>query len=234
MKRTRPTWAIPYWTLTAISFVFAGALAVFYAPVESTMGVVQKIFYVHLPSAINTFVGFFIVFIASIGYLVQRRAWWDDLAVAAAKAGVLFCSVVLLTGMTWAKGAWGAWWTWSPRLTFSLLLWLLYVVYLILRASIDSEQRRTMVAAAYGVVAFLDVPLVYVSARLLPDIHPASITLAHEMKLTLAFWFLPVTLLNIGFITAGYALGARRRATRPQPGAEATRPMNLDLLGDAA
>ena len=100
-----PTWAIPYWTLTAISFVFAVALAVFDAPVESTMGVVQKIFYVHLPSAINTFVGFFIVFIASIGYLVQRRAWWDDLAVAAAKAGVLFCSVVLLTGMTWAKGA---------------------------------------------------------------------------------------------------------------------------------
>jgi heme exporter protein C len=234
MKRNRPTWAIAYWTLTAIAFAFAGFLAIFYAPVESTMGVVQKIFYIHLPSAINTFVGFMIVFVASIGYLIQRKGWWDDLAVAAAKAGVLCCSVVLLTGMTWAKGAWGSWWTWSPRLTFSLLLWLLYVVYLIIRTSIDSEQRRALVAAAYGVVAFLDVPLVYVSARLLPDIHPASITLAHEMKLTLGLWFIPVTLLNIGFIAAGYALNARRRAARPVAGVEGTRPINLELLGGAA
>jgi heme exporter protein C len=234
MKRIRPKWALAYWIFTAIAFAIAGAMALFYAPTESTMGVVQKIFYIHLPSAINTFVGFLIVFIASIGFLVQRNAWWDDLASAAAKAGVLFCSVVLLTGMTWAKGAWGSWWTWSPRLTFSLLLWLLYVVYLLIRSSIDSEQRRAMVAAAYGIVAFLDVPLVYVSARLLPDIHPASIALAHEMKQTLAVWFLPVTLLNVGFIVAGYALNARRRAIRPAPGIEGTRPMNLQLLGGAS
>jgi heme exporter protein C len=234
MKRDGINWVLTYWATTAAAFALAGALAIFYAPIESTMGIVQKIFYLHLPSAINTFVAFVVVFVASVGYLVQRKAWWDDLAASAAKAGVLFCSVVLLTGMVWGKGAWGAWWTWSPRLTFSLLLWLLYVVYLLLRSSIDSEQRRGMVAAAYGVVAFLDVPLVYVSARLLPDIHPASIALVHEMKVTLAVWFVPVTLFNVGLIVAGYGLNGRARANRRRTaGAEGARPMNLELLGGA-
>jgi heme exporter protein C len=234
MKRAGTIWTPLYWTATAAAFTAATAMAVSYAPTEATMGPIQKVFYVHLPSAINTFVAFLVVFVASVGYLVQRKGWWDDLGAAAAKAGVLLCTVVLATGMIWGKGAWGAWWTWSPRLTFSLLLWLLYVVYLLVRTSIDSEQRRAVVAAAYGVVAFLDVPLVYLSARLLPDIHPASITLAHEMKLTLGFWFIPVTLLNVGFIVTGYAINARRRAARPVAGVEGTRPINLELLGGAA
>ena len=89
----------------------------------------------------------------------------------------VLCSIVLLTGMIWGRGAWGLWWTWSPRLTFSLMLWLLYVVYLIIRNSIESSQRRAVISAVYGVIAFLDVPLVYLSARLMPDIHPASIEL---------------------------------------------------------
>jgi heme exporter protein C len=223
-----------YWALTALIFIAAIAMAAFYAPVESTMGVIQKIFYLHLPSAINTFVAFLIVFVASIGYLTQRKPAWDDLAASAAKTGVFFCTIVLVTGMAWAKGAWGSWWTWSPRLTFSLLLWLLYVVYLLVRASIDSDNRKGVVCAVYGIVAFLDVPLVYLSAKLLPDIHPGSIALAPQMKLTLAFWFLPVTLLNIGLIAAGYAAHARRRAARGAVAVEtgALRPMNLQLLGE--
>jgi heme exporter protein C len=234
MKRNRAPWAPAYWAATAAAFAAALAMAAFYTPTEATMGVVQKIFYLHLPSATNTFVAFLVVFVASVGYLIQRKAWWDDLAASAARVGVLFCTVVLLTGMTWAKGAWGAWWTWSPRLTFSLLLWLLYVVYLIVRSSVGSEQRRGLVAAAYGVVAFLDVPLVYVSARLLPDIHPSSIALAHEMRVTLAAWFVPVTLLNVGLIAAGYALNARARELRRAVRVDGPRPMNLERLGGAA
>jgi heme exporter protein C len=197
------------------------------------MGVVQKIFYVHLPSALNPFAACAGVCVAGIGYLAKRTAWWDDLAASAARAGGVFCSVTLLTGMVWARAAWGTWWTWSPRLTFTLLLWLLYVVYLIVRASVDSEHRRAVIAAAYGIVAFLDVPLVYVSARLLPDIHPTAMTMTHEMRLTLTAWFLPVTLLNAGFIAAGYAIAAASRRGRWTRDVEGPRPMNLDLLGGA-
>src|SRR4051794_16729853 len=89
-----------FWCVTAATFVAALAMAAFYAPTESTMGPVQKVFYVHLPSAINTFLAFAVVFVASIGYLAQRNGCWDDLAAAAAKSGVLLCTVVLLTGMT--------------------------------------------------------------------------------------------------------------------------------------
>lgn len=231
MKRLIPI----FWIVTLAAFVAACAMTAWYAPREATMGAIQKVFYVHLPSAINTFLACMTVFVASVGFLISRRSWWDDLAAASAKVAVVLCSVVLATGMIWGKSAWGAWWTWSPRLTFSLLLWLLYVVYLIIRTSIDSPQRRSLVAAVYGVVAFLDVPLVYLSARLLPDIHPASISLIAPMKLTLAVWFVPVTLLNIGLIAAGFVLNRRRHEDK-QRGFEVigTDRMNLELLGGAA
>jgi len=198
-----------YWLATAGGFVAAVMLAVAWAPTEATMGPVQKIFYLHLPTAINTFLACLLVFIASVGYLWQRKNWWDDLAAAGANVAVLFCSVVLLTGMTWARGAWGQWWTWSPRLTFSLVLWFLYTVYLMIRASIESRQRRAVISAVYAIVAFLDVPLVYLSARLMPDIHPASVALAPAMRVTLACWFVPVTLLCAGLIAIRFQLNRR-------------------------
>jgi len=229
-KKTYRFW-LAYWTASALALGWAVGMAIWYAPVEATMGVVQKLFYVHLPSAINTFVACLVVFIASVGFLLKRDGWWDELAAAAAKMAVGLCTIVLATGMIWAKSAWNTWWTWSPRLTFSLLLWLLYVVYLIIRASIDSSQRRAVVAGVYGIVAFLDVPLVYLSARLLPDIHPASIGLAPEMKLTLLVWFVPVTLVNAGLIAAIYRRSRARRVRGdhvPEPWAAGR--MNLDLL----
>lgn len=234
MSSPTPRIAGMFWGVAALTFIGACAMTAFYVPAEETMGTIQKIFYIHLPAAINTFLACMTVFIASVGFLTTRRAWWDDLAASAAKAAVLLCSVVLITGMIWGKSAWNTWWTWSPRLTFSLLLWLLYVVYLIIRASIDSEQRRAVVGAVYGVVAFLDVPLVYLSARLLPDIHPSSITLAGPMKLTLALWFIPVTLLNAGIIYAGWQVHARRRNVRRETEVAGPEAMNLSLLGEAA
>src|SRR5262249_42279994 len=158
--------------------------------------------YLHLPVAICTFLACLVCFIASIGYLVQRKTWWDDLAWAAGRVAVQLCAVVLITGMIWGKSAWGRWWTWSPRLTFSLVLLLLYVVYLMIRMSVESGARRATIGAVYGIIAFLDVPLVYLSVRLMPDIHPTSISLAPEMKLTLAAWFVPVILTTAGLIAA--------------------------------
>jgi heme exporter protein C len=203
-----------YWIATAALFVVAIAVVLAWTPTEATMGPIQKIFYLHLPAAISTFLACLVCFIASIGYAVQRNMTWDRLANAAARVAVGLCSVVLITGMIWGKGAWGQWWTWSPRLTFSLVLWLLYVVYLMTRASFESPERRAIVSAVYAMIAFLDVPLVYLSVRLMPDIHPVSVQLAPEMKLTLAIWFVPVLMLAAGLIVA------RFRKDRPIPAAE--------------
>ncbi len=185
-----------------------------YTPVEQTMGPIQKLFYVHLPSAINAFLACFVAFVAGIGYLWQRRMKWDHLAAAAAKVAALMCTVVLITGVIWGRKAWGMWWDWSPRLTFSLMLWLLYVVYLIIRPAIESPERRAPISAVYAVAAFLDVPLVWLSVRLLPDIHPKSIEMTGPMKLTLIVWFVPVTLLCVGMIVAFYKSSCKRWARK--------------------
>jgi heme exporter protein C len=175
------------------------------------MGVVQKIFYFHLPIAINTFLMCTVVCMGGVGYLVKREAWWDDLAAAGAKVAVVLCTGVLLTGMIWARGAWNVWWTWSPRLTFSFMLWLLFLVYLIVRGSIEGGTRRAVVCAVYGLVAYLDVPLVYLSARLLPDIHPGNISLSPAMKVTLGVSFVPVTMIAAGLLVLQYQVNRGKR-----------------------
>jgi heme exporter protein C len=223
-----------YWTLLLAGFAAATARVFLATPVELTMGPIQKIFYLHLPVAINTFLACALSCVASVGYLWQRRLWWDDLAVAAARVAMLLCTIVLLTGMIWGKSAWGQWWTWSPRLTFSLVLWLLYVVYLMIRPSVASARRRAIISAVYGVIAFLDVPLVYLSVRLMPqDIHPSSITLAPAMRVTLLWWFACVTLLTAGLLSAGYRVAARRRAAHTPPAMAGPSPV-LSAAGELA
>jgi heme exporter protein C len=199
------------WLTTFALYVVALVVLLSYTPTESTMGPIQKIFYLHLPVAISTFLACFVCFVASIAYMITRRPTADDLAAASARIAVLLCSVVLLTGMIWGRSAWGLWWTWSPRLTFSLILWLLYVVYLMVRMSIESPHRRAAVSAVYAIIAFLDVPLVYLSVRLMPDIHPASIELAPAMRLTLLAWFVPTVLLTACLILARFRLNTQER-----------------------
>ncbi len=197
-----------YWIATISLLIVAVSMSIWYAPIESTMGPIQKIFYLHLPSAMNTFFAAFVVFAAGLGYVWTRDERWDMLADAAARVAVLFCTIVLCTGVIWAHEAWGRWWTWSPRLTFSLIMLLLYVVYLAMRSAIESPRRRAVVCAVYGVLAFLDVPLVYLSVKLLPDIHPSSIELEPAMAMTLAVWFVPISLICIGLIGGRYLLSA--------------------------
>ena len=214
-----------YWLATLVLTAGAVAMVAAYTPTEASMGPIQKIFYLHLPSAICTFLALMTCFTASIGYLAQRKTFWDDLASASARVGVQLCSVVLATGMIWGKSAWGQWWTWSPRLTFSLVLWLLYVVYLMIRMSVESGQRRATISAVYAIIAFLDVPLVYLSTRLMVDIHPSSVSLAPAMRLTLAVWFVPVTLLTLGLIVARYQLNRRQRGLESTNGGPAFEPV---------
>jgi len=110
--------------------------------------------------------------VASIVYLVKKNAAWDALAVAVTEVGLAWCVIGLVTGSIWGRAAWNVWWTWDPRLTTTLIMWFVYAAYLILRQSGAGGERGPMLRAALGVVAFLDVPLVFYSARKWRSIHP--------------------------------------------------------------
>ncbi len=162
--------------ITAL-MIYGGYAALFVAPDEATMHEIQRIFYFHVPSWMAMFVAFGIVFCANIAYLATRKEKWDALGVAAAELGVVCCTVGLITGPLWAKPVWGIWWTWDARLTTTFLLWLLYIAYLLLRGLLDEPGRKAMLSAAFGIFAFLDVPLVYVSNRLWRTQHPQPVIL---------------------------------------------------------
>lgn len=152
---------------TALAMVFD------YVPTEAAQGIVQRIFYFHVPCAWVAFAAFALVAIASGFYLWLGQQVWDDLAFAAAEIGMVFCTLVLITGSIWAKPIWGTWWTWDSRLTTTLILWLLYGGYLMLRAMGDDTPQIARFAAVVGIVAAADVPVIIVSVRLWRTIHPA-------------------------------------------------------------
>jgi heme exporter protein C len=146
-----------------------------YAPVEKTMGVIQKIFYIHVPTAFLAYMAFFITFIASILYLYRKDSIWDTVAHCAVETGVIFCTIVLITGSIWAKPIWNVWWTWDPRLTTTLILWFTYVAYLMLGRVVKENQRANL-AAVFGIIGFINVPITFFSIRLWRTIHPVVIT----------------------------------------------------------
>lgn len=170
MKRAFPILAI----LTAglLSYGLYGALI--QAPTEQTMGDVQRIFYYHVPSAWTAFCLFFVNFAASIVYLVRRNPKADAIALVTAEVGVVFCTVVLVTGPIWARPVWGIWWTWDLRLTLTLVLWLIYVSYLMLRR-FSSSGQTPILAAVLAVLGALDVPLVYFSIWFYRTQHPQPV-----------------------------------------------------------
>ena len=135
--------------------------AFMFAPTEAISGHVQRIMYIHVPMAWLAFLAFFIVFCGSIMYLWKREEKWDDLASSAAELGIIFTTLVLITGPIWAKPTWGVWWTWDPRLTSTLVLWLIYVGYLMLRAYSANRSQGMRFSAVLGIVGFIDVPIVY-------------------------------------------------------------------------
>ncbi len=225
-----------YWIVVGLAFAATTTMLFTYTPTlidaQGDPHPYQKIFYIHLPAAINAFLACLIAFLGGIGFLWQRKMVWDDLSAAAAKVAAIMCTVVLLSGMFWGKKEWGVWWDWSPRMTFTLLLWLLYVVYLIIRPSIESKQRRATVCAVYAVAAFLDVPLVWLSTRLIPDsTHPKLEGISFERTVTLLAWFVPVTLLTVGLIKADFIRKrASRRLEEAAPPPET--PWTVDTIAD--
>ena len=170
MKKVFPLLAL----LTAGLLSYALYEAVVVAPTEQTMGDVQRIFYYHVPSAWTAFLLFFINFVASLWYLIRKNTSADILALVTAEVGVVFCTVVLVTGPLWARPVWGIWWTWDIRLTSTLVLWLIYVSYILLRRFSTSGQTPVL-AAALAVFGALDVPLVYFSIWFFRTQHPQPV-----------------------------------------------------------
>ncbi|NQW05584.1 MAG: cytochrome c biogenesis protein CcsA [Acidobacteria bacterium] len=142
------------------------------APYEATMGLVQRIFYYHVPSAMVMFASAFVCGIASVVYLVKRSSTADAVALAAAELVVVFGLIVLVTGPLWGIKAWGVWWQWDARLTSSLVLWLIFVSYLLLRRFAGAGSE--MLAAAVGVFGMANVPFVYWSVNVWRTIHPTT------------------------------------------------------------
>ena len=185
--------------LLVMLLMFIALLLVYgYAPIEKTMGMAQKIFYFHVPSAFMAFISFAIVFAASILYLRSKDDKYDRVASSAAEVGVIFSILMLLTGPIWARSAWGVWWTWEPRLTTTLILFLIFVGYLMLRNYGSSGEQMKRYSAVLGIIGFLDVPLVYWSVKWwAPEVtnHPQGLELEPQMKFVLTFSFFAFGLL---------------------------------------
>jgi heme exporter protein C len=175
-----------------------------WVPTEKIMGIVQRIFYFHVPSAWTAFLAFGVVFVYSVLYLVKKDRRYDTIAESAAEVGVLFTTIVLITGPIWARPIWNTWWSWDARLTLTLVLWLLYVAYLMLRGFVSDKERAARFAAVFGIVGFLDVPLVYMSIRWWRTIHPKPVIMGGEgsgldpsMRITLLFSFFTLLILFV-------------------------------------
>jgi heme exporter protein C len=153
--------------------IVALAAALVLAPREVEMGDIQRLFYFHMPSAwIALGPAFTVVFALSIAYLVTGKMAFDRWASASAEIGVLFTTITLITGPLWAKSVWGVYWTWEPRLTTTLVLWFIYVGYLLLRSIAGEGERRARLSAVYGIVGWIDVPIVFLSIWWWRTIHP--------------------------------------------------------------
>ena len=166
-----PRWLKPFGYFTAAFFLFAQALAVINSPADRDMGHLQKIMYVHVPSAWLAFSAFGVVLVASILYLIKRDLKYDMFAAAGAEAGTLFTALTIAQGSIWGRPTWGVWWTWDPRLTTTAILLLIFIGYIALRSFTDDEDRRARWSAAVGILGAINVPIVYMSVKWWRTIH---------------------------------------------------------------
>jgi len=183
---------------TLIIMAAALYMVFIYVPSDQVQGIVQRIFYFHVPLAIMTFVAFGTVALASLVFLWRGGRVWDRLAHASAEIGMLFCSLVLITGPIWARPVWGTWWTWDARLTTTLILWLIYAAYLMMRSLSEPGEQGARYAAVLGIVGAIDIPIINRSVYWWRTIHPAVLITREggsglsdgRMQCTLAVCFL--------------------------------------------
>ena len=181
-----------------------------YTPVELVQGAVQKVFYVHLASAWNAYLSFFLVFVASVLYLRRPSAGTDRFARAWAEIGVVFTTITLISGAIWGKPIWGTYWTWDARLTTTLLLWLIYAVYLMLPGFVGDPERGKRYAAVVGIIGFVDVPIVHMSVRWWRTLHPDPIVASLEgPNLPASMWYTVLYCIVVFTVLAVYLVRQR-------------------------
>ena len=204
-----------------VAVLAVGIRAIYFTPFDALQGAAQKILYVHAPSAWVAFLAFGLVAVASILYLWLRDPKLDRVAESSAEVGLVFTSVVLITGPLWAKPVWGAYWTWDARLTLTLFLWFIYAGYIILRGAIDDFDMRARYSAVLGILGAMLVPFIHLSVYFFRTLHPMPVLLKpsapsmpREMVITLVSSFFAFTLLYAWLLRERYKLAAERDAAR--------------------
>ncbi|MBC8331716.1 MAG: cytochrome c biogenesis protein CcsA [Anaerolineae bacterium] len=171
----KPRWLNILDTLTAILFVVSVFLVFFYAPMERTMGAVQKVFYFHVATAWVGMLGFLVAAVVGVFYLIKGERKYDIMGLAAIEISLIFFFIAIIMGSIWARPIWNTWWTWDPRLTTATIVELIYAAYMMLRQGIDDPDRRARFGAVYAVLGFVSVPLTFISIRMLRTIHPVVV-----------------------------------------------------------
>lgn len=168
--------------LTAILIIVSAYLVFFVAPVPIDPGSAAgdpnnfKIFYFHLPIAISAYLSFAVVFVSSILYLKRKEQKWDIAAISAAEVGVVFAFLTLVSGSIWGRSAWNAYWvSWDVRLNTSLILFLIYLSYLMIRQAVEEPEKRARLSAVFGIIGFISVPISFLSVRFYSRIHPCVV-----------------------------------------------------------
>lgn len=212
----------PLTIAAVVAIVVTYIRAIFFTPVEAVQGPVQKIFYIHAPSAWVAFMAFGLVAITSILYLWLREDRLDRIAESSAEVGVVFTTVVLVTGPLWGKPIWGAYWTWDARLTLTLFLWFIYVAYLVMRGAIEDRDMRARYSAVLGILGALLIPFIHLSVYLFRTLHPRPIimkpsapSLPGEMLTTILLAFASFTLLYVALLRARYRYAVTRDRVNP-------------------
>ena len=208
------------WLPTVAGLAVFGTVirAAFFTPLEARQGAAQKIFYIHVPAAWVAFLAFGLVAVASGVFLWLRDRRLDRFAESSAEVGVVFTTVVLLTGPMWAKPIWGTYWAWwDVRLVSTLFLWFIYVSYIVLRGAIDSPEMRARYSAVLGILGALLIPFIHLSVYLFATMHPMPIvgkpsapSLPREMLLTLFLSLISFTLLYFSFVRSRYRYAVER------------------------
>ena len=208
------------WLPTVAGLAVLGTVvrAAFFTPLEAKQGAAQKIFYIHVPAAWVAFLAFGLVAMASIVFLWLRDPRLDRFAESSAEVGVVFTTVVLITGPMWAKPIWGTYWAWwDVRLVSTLFLWFIYVSYIVLRGAIDSPEMRARYSAVLGILGALLIPFIHLSVYLFATMHPMPIvgkpsapSLPSEMLLTLFLSLISFTLLYFSFVRSRYRYAIER------------------------
>src|SRR5436190_7846319 len=207
-------------TIAAAAVISTVIRAAAFTPLEAKQGAAQKIFYIHVPAAWVAFLALFLVAVSSGVYLWLRDARLDRFAESSAEVGVVFTTVVLLTGPLWAKPIWGTYWAWwDVRLVSTLFLWFIYVSYLVLRGAVESPPLRARYSAVLGILGAFLIPFIHLSVYLFSTMHPMPIvgkpskpSLPNEMLLTLMLSLVSFTLLYFAFLRSRYALPTEREA----------------------